>query len=452
MQPTRTLKQPAHPTPRAPSTTLPTAGRLPIQASDLHGLLRLSVDGVLGITDLVEAMHHTIATRTAPLGRAPAGRTAGITGLVYRSVRGTTRLVGRSSDALLGWTARRAVPEGKRVPAREAVLAALNGIWGDHLHDSGNPLAIPMTLRADGRALDLVDDAAPLDAQLPDARGRVLVLVHGLCMNDLQWRRGAPGDGATHEHGAALARAHGCTPLHLHYNSGRHISENGRAFATLLERALSRWPVPVTQLAIIGHSMGGLVARSACHHAAVQGHGWLEALQALVFLGTPHHGAMLERGGHLVDTVFRCSPYVAPFARLGGSRSAGITDLRYGNLQDADWSERSPPDQRRDDRHPTPLPPGARVFAVAATLARDPDSRRGRTLGDGLVTPASALGDHRDAAHALALPASQRLVVPEASHWDLLDDPRVTAQLIDWLRPGPRRVGAGAAGLRLNPA
>jgi hypothetical protein len=440
--------------------------RLPLQASDLRGLARLGIDGVLGITDLVEAMHHTIASRTAIAGSAPAGRTRGITGFVYRAVRGTTRLVGHAGDALVGLLpSRKAASDALRHPTREALLAALNGVWGDHLADSGNPLAIPMALRrVPDRALATTATSATATTATPmtasgDAApvsGRVLVLVHGLCMNDLQWQRNG------HDHGTALAQALGCTALYLHYNSGRHISSNGRDFADLLDKTLAHWPVPVQDLAIVGHSMGGLVARSACHHAQQQGLAWLTPLKSLVFLGSPHHGAPLERGGHVLDTVFGLSPYVAPFTRLTGSRSAGITDLRYGNLQDADWQgdatgqqgrtngppdhtahaqartasaqDRATPRRRRDGRRPTPLAPGVQVGVVAATLARDPNSRRGRMLGDGLVPLASALGEHADPAMALGLPAAQQLVVPEASHWDLLDRPEVAEQLVRWLQ------------------
>jgi len=441
-------------------TAAPSPARLPLRASDLRGLARLGVDGVIGITDLVEAMHHAIASGSAIGGPSPAGRTRGITGFVYRAVRGTTRLVGHAGDALLGAVPSHApAPDAGRHSAREALLAALNGVWGDHLADSGNPLAIPMTLRrgltgpAPAHAAIATTTGAEPGAAQPS--GRVLVLVHGLCMNDLQWQRNG------HDHGTALAQALGCTPLYLHYNSGRHISSNGRDFAELLASTLASWPVPVQDLTIVGHSMGGLVARSACHHAQQQRLAWLAHLKSLVFLGSPHHGAPLERGGHLVDTMFGLSPYLAPFTRLTGSRSAGITDLRHGNLQDADWQGHAKgsqggtngpqsdtgappgrmnsaqtgasPRRRRDDRRPTPLPPGVHVGVVAATLARDPGSRRGRMLGDGLVPLASALGEHADPALALALPAARQLVVPEASHWDLLDHAEVATQLVRWL-------------------
>src|SRR4030095_10668393 len=139
---------------------------------------------------------------------------------------------------------------------------------------------------------------------------------------------------------SVLARELGFTPLYLHYNSGRHISTNGREFADLMEALVGQWPVPVEELVIMGHSMGGLVTRSACYYSALAGHDWLRRLRKLVFLGTPHHGAPLERGGNWIEILLGVSPSNAPFARLEKIRSAGITDLRYGNLLDEDWEGR----------------------------------------------------------------------------------------------------------------
>jgi len=400
---------------------------LPFKASDLRGLTRLGFDATLGLTDLVEAMHHTIASRTGIVGSAPEGRTSGITGGVYRAVRGTTRVVGRGVDALLG-TLAGPLRSDASTPEREAVLAAVNGLWGDHLAESANPLAIPTALRVAGRPLEL--GGTLLAAQLPAASGKLLVLAHGLCMSDLQWtRRG-------HDHGLALARDLGFMPVYLHYNSGRHVSQNGREFAALLERLVAQWPVPLDELVILGHSMGGLVARSACHHAAENGQAWLDALTRLVFLGTPHHGAPLERGGQRLDLALGLSPYVAPFARLGKSRSAGITDLRFGNLQDADWQGRDRHSQRRDDRRPTPLPEGVAAYQVAATLAERTGGLHDSMIGDGLVPLTSALGEHRSPALAVAVPATQRRVVTSCNHLDLLNRQDVYEQLRAWLGEG----------------
>ena len=72
------------------------------RVSDLRGATRLAADATLGLADLVEAMHERIATLP---GAAQDGRMTGIlgiSGLVYKSIRGVTRLVGGSLDALLG--------------------------------------------------------------------------------------------------------------------------------------------------------------------------------------------------------------------------------------------------------------------------------------------------------------------------------------------------------------
>jgi hypothetical protein len=240
----------------------------------------------------------------------------------------------------------------------------INGVWGDHLAASGNPLAIRMALRVRGRDVELTAEA--LAAAMPQPRRRIALLIHGLCMNDRAWQRNG------HDHGALLAQELGYATLALNYNSGLHISENGEQLAVLLEQLVACWPVPVDELVLLGHSMGGLVARAACHAAGERSLAWLQRLRRLVFLGTPHHGAALERGGRLVDAMLELSPYAAPFARLGRARSAGITDLRFGNVRRADWQGRHAHDQRHDDRVPTPLPAGVQAYCVAATTAVAP--------------------------------------------------------------------------------
>jgi pimeloyl-ACP methyl ester carboxylesterase len=400
------------------------ARRPPLRTSDLRGAARLATDATAGLTDLVEAMHARIA-RVPGLG-APEGRAGGISGLVYKTIRGVTRLVGGSVDALLGLLVPALSPHDAS-PEREAIVAALNGVLGDHLAATSNPLATAMAFRRDGRALVLETPA--LAARLPDAGGRLLVLMHGLCMNDLQWSRNG------HDHGAALARELGFTPVHLHYNSGLHISTNGRALAHQLERLVACWPTPVERLVLIGHSMGGLLARSALHHAAQAGHRWPEHLHDLVFLGTPHHGAPLERAGNWVDIVLGATPYAAPFARLGKVRSAGITDLRHGNLQDVDWAGRDRFEHAPDRRlHlPLPLPEQVRCFVIAASTGQQGGDLKDRLLGDGLVPLDSALGRHRDPARSLAFAETRQWVGYGMNHLDLLNHAEVCARLRQWL-------------------
>lgn len=400
----------------------------PIRSSDLRGAARLATDATAGLTDLVEAVHERVARIPGVSTTALDGRTGGITGLVYKTIRGATRVVGGSIEALLGLLAPALGPEHP-VPQREALVAALNGVLGDYLAATANPLATPMALRRNGRALPL--DAASLARSLPDASARVLVPIHGLCMNDLQWMREG------HDHGAALGRDLGFTPIYLHYNSGLHVSINGHALAQQLERLIDAWPQPVERLVLMGHSMGGLLARSAMHYGTQAGLRWPARTSDMVFLGTPHHGAPLERAGNWVDIVLGATPYAAPFARLGKLRSAGITDLRHGNLLDEDWVGRDRFARGADRRQPVPLPPGVRCHAVAASIGPHSDAPKQHWLGDGLVPLDSALGRHTDPARSLAFEPQRQWIGYGINHLGLLQHPQVYAQLLRWLTPGP---------------
>jgi hypothetical protein len=375
-------------------------------ATDLRGATRLVVDATEGVAGIVEDMQ---------------GPTLGIAGLVHRGIRGVTRLVGGGVDALLAPF----VPllgETRSRPAMEAALAVLNGVVGDHLAATGNPLAIPMRLRRAGAPLDL--DRRSLARAIPGATGKILLLVHGSCMNDLLWNRHG------HDHGAAMARDLGYTPVYLHFNSGLHVSTNGRELATLLERVVAEWPTRVRELAIVAHSMGGLVTRSACHQAAQAGMGWPGRLRKMVLLGTPHHGAPAERLGNWVNVVLGAAPFTGPLARLPRIRSAGVTDLRHGNLLDEDWRGRDRFWAGPDRRRPVPLPRGVKVLAVAASTSKGPGAR---LRSDGLVPVDSALGLHADPARTLDLPAEGRFVAYGAGHLDLLDRAEVYERVREWL-------------------
>lgn len=395
-----------------------------IHPSDVRGLSRLAVDATLGMTDLVEAMHHNI-TRL-PLIPIPHGqaRTRGITGLVYHNIRGITQLVGYSTDAMLGLI----VPllgERSSSPKREAMLAVLNGVLGDYLAATGSPLAISMRFRRDGKPLEL--DRRALAAANPKPNGKMVVMAHGLCMNDLQWNRQG------HDCGEALACDLGYSPVYLHYNSGRHISTNGREFADLLEVLVKQWPTPVEELVILGHSIGGLVARSACHYAGIAGHAWLRYLNKLVFIGTPHHGSPLERLGNWFETILGISRYTSPFARLGKIRSAGITDLRFGNLLDQDWEGGNRFQPKPDARRPVPLPGGVQIYAIAAVTATQVGDLDNPLMWDGLVPLSSALGRHKQPDLDLAIPESRQWVGYGMNHWDLLSSGEVYEHMKGWL-------------------
>ena len=385
--------------------------------ADLRGASRLAIEATKGITELVEEMHLTIGSGPAILGRPLEGPMRLITGIVYGGIRGATSVVGAGIDGALAQLAP-LLGESAPGPEREAVIAALNGVLGDYLDETNNPLAIEMAIRR--RAA-----RPPEDEDRPrGANRRLLVMVHGLCMNDLLWRQSG------HDHGEALARDLGFEPVYLHYNSGRHISTNGREFAAQLDRFVSARPAPLDEIVIVGHSMGGLVTRSACRAAEDAGFQWRDKLRAIVFLGTPHHGAPLEQGGPWVETILGVSRYSAPFARLGKIRSAGVTDLRFGNVLDEHWQERDRFELGDDPRSPLPLPDGVACYAIAGTLA---GGVVGELTGDGLVPEDSALGEHDDPDLTLAFAEAHKWTGEGVGHLDLLDRAEVYEAMRSWL-------------------
>ena len=383
-----------------------------IHLSDVRGAGQLAIDATLGLTRLAETLHHNILRAPSAFGAPTQEPASGITGFVYRCVRGVTRAVGGAIDAALRPLER--LLGGKVSTAqRDAVVAALNGVLGDHLQASGNPLAIRMQWRRAGAALHV--SRAGIKAAIPDASGKLLLLIHGLCMNDRQWQRHG------HDHGAALAAEKGFTPVYLHYNTGLPIGTNARELAVQIEALLHAWPVPVRELTILTHSMGGLVARGACHYGDMAGHAWLQPLRTIIFLGTPHLGAPLERGGRWVDIVLDASPYTTAFSRLGKIRSAGITDLRHGTVLEKTGKSR---------RHEMiPLPPQVECHALAACITKASRPLAERLLGDGLVPVDSALGRHADAARDLGLPKAHCWIGYGMNHLDLLDRAAVYAQI-----------------------
>ena len=379
-------------------------------ADDLRGVSKLAIDATTGITDLVEAMHRNIARIPGITPSLENGKTNGLTGFVYRTVRGVTQVVGGGIDAALA-LASPMLGNFTDVPARDAVQAALNGVLGDHLVATNNPLAITMQFRQNGEALTLTKEA--LASAIPDATGKVLVLIHGLCMNDRQWNMTRP-DGSSHDHGAELRKELGYTPVYLRYNTGLHVASNGNAFAAALDALMAAWPVKVKALAIVAHSMGGLVTRSACHYADENAHPWRKHLKKIVFIGTPHQGAPLERGGHWIDIILGATPYASPFAKLGKVRSTGITDLRYGAVVEED-------EQGTSKTHALlPLPANVKCFAIAGTTGKQSGDLHDLLLGDGLVPLASALGEHDDPTRSLGFPVQRKATLYSTNHMQLL--------------------------------
>lgn len=408
--------------------------RSALHPSDLRGLADLAVQATREVTAVVEGVHDSVHGTLGLSRGSPPGRTSGITGLVYRSIDGITRLTGAGIGACLALAeprAQRLGPGRKSSRERDALLGVLNGIFGDGLDETRNPLAIPMTLYYQGREIDL--RAAN---SLSGVGGDVLVMIHGLCMTEHGWIR--PEGAGPRDMGAELAAQLGLTPVYLRYNSGRAVSANGLELAEQLETLLGHWPVPVKKLTLMGHSMGGLVARSAMAHGQLRGHSWVRSLDRAVLLGTPLLGAPLERAGAWVDSLLSSTPYTRPFTALTRRRSRGIRDLRHGETQTAhrDAVRADPPSRQSGAAHP--FPEGVDFLAIAGTRSKlaathgaGGDVRR--LAGDGLVPVASALGWDPDPGRDLGLPDSSRLVLRDHHHMDLLTSQEVARSVYRWL-------------------
>jgi pimeloyl-ACP methyl ester carboxylesterase len=400
-----------------------------IKISDLQGLASILTDATVKGTTLVEDFHQRMVHPPFLPSTPIQHLITGISGVFYKTIRGATQLIGGGVGAALAQFDPQ-LDLGISFEKKGILRAIMNGVIGDYLVETENPLAIPMRFRQQGETLRLSKEG--LNVSDTVINGKLLLMVHGLCMNDLQWQQKGQ------EHGTALAKELGLTPVYLHYNTGLHISANGQQFSQLLEDLVQTWPVPVESITIVAHSMGGLVTRSAFHYGKESNKTWTQYLHKIVFLGTPHHGAPLERIGNYVDRLLEAIPYVQPLARLGKMRSAGITDLRFGNLLETDWQDRDRFQKSADERTAVPLPENVSCYAIAASIAPPESNLKSRLLGDGMVRTPSALGQHQQPDKNLNFPSENTLTVYETSHMDLLSSAVVYEQMKAWL--GPFRV------------
>lgn len=362
----------------------------------------------------VEEMHSAIAATTFDtLGKIPGvALPAGlvrqahdlIAGGVYAAIRhGSGGLLG--AGALL----EKQLPPGDAPPGRLAggVRSALNAAFGDHLAQMGNVLAIDMALYRDD--LPLATDSAVLAKAFPDSGGRLCLFIHGLAFDEHCW---SPANDGEIDFGRQLQADFALEPMYLRYNTGLPIAGNGERLALLLDQLVARWPVPVRELVLIGHSMGGLIARAACEQAAVEGLPWLRALRMLLCLGSPHLGSPVERLGEFAGQALKLSRITEPLGKMADARSQGIKDLRHG------------PGAKPETPHAVAL------RFIGSTLTDDVDHPLADWFGDGLVTLGSAT-DHPVTGNV----ESARL--GGIAHMGLTCDARVYARIKDWLQASP---------------
>jgi pimeloyl-ACP methyl ester carboxylesterase len=386
----------------------------------------------------VEEMHSAIAARSFGARGDSAGPVRTIHDGIAAASYGSVRAVG-GALGVIGELALRARPPAdageklSRSPRGSLALAALNGFLGDRLERERSELRFETELREGGSVVPA--DRASLAVAYPRASPRLVVFLHGLCETELAWRFGAQrlwGDPES-TYGSRLQRELDVTPLYVRYNTGLHVSENGARLARLLDDVVSSWPRDASELALVGHSMGGLVARSACHFGERDGHEWVRATRRVVYLGTPHLGAPLEKVTHLAAAGLQALPETRPVATVLNARSAGIKDLRHGSLLDDDWADCDPDALLGDTCAEVPLLETADHHWVCATVTREPDCPLGRMVGDLLVLFSSASGRGSRRGRRIPFAEENGRHLGGATHFDLLNHPTVDEYLRAWL-------------------
>jgi pimeloyl-ACP methyl ester carboxylesterase len=344
-----------------------------------------------------------------------------VAGGAYSAASELTRSVVRAGAHAASRARSPDAPSIEESPAGRLMVSAVNGAFGDMLVRRRNPLALRMTVRRKSRDVEI--ERRALRGAYPNAKSRIAVFVHGLCETDDAWKLGA---GRHVPYGHRLEIELGFTPVYLRYNTGRHISENGRELASLLERLLAEWPVPVHEVVLVGHSMGGLVARSACHYGADSA--CVAKVRHVFTLGTPHRGAPLEQAANAASAALSRLPETRPLARALNLRSSGIKDLRYGYLVDECWMDRDCDAFVRNTAQEIPFLPTARHYFICATLSRQPDAPVGRIIGDLLVLQPSAWA-HEGKGKRMRFPIEHYYHLGGANHFDLLNHPAIFEQM-----------------------
>lgn len=300
----------------------------------------------------------------------------------------------------------------------------------------------------------LSDDG--LAGAFPDATSRIVVFVHGLCETDDAWRllplRGERIRRRTY--GERLQDELSFTPVYLRYNTGLRISENGCALAGLLDNLVAAWPTGVEELVLVGHSMGGLVARSACHYGERDQRRWTDSVRHVFCLGTPHLGADLEKGVNVLGWAFGRLPETRAFASVLNARSVGVKDLRFGSCVEEDWSDCDADEFLRDRCQEVPFLPDANYYFVGATLSAGP---LGTMLGDLLVRMPSASGRGNGRGRSIPFAVDNGHELAGLTHFDLLNHPAVYEQMRGWITrvpahsQEPPRLASGRLQLRRPP-
>jgi pimeloyl-ACP methyl ester carboxylesterase len=282
-----------------------------------------------------------------------------------------------------------------------------------------------MSIRHGGRALPMYPDAFRDAFSRP--HGKICVFVHGLGCTESMWSMGSEryySEPGVH-FGSRLEADCEYTPVFIRYNTGRHVSENGRLLSRFLTEVLSVYPKEIEEIIMVGHSMGGLVVRSAAHYGNEHNEAWVSKLRHVFCLASPHLGAPLEKGVNLLTGILRTFSTAGTQvpAEILNTRSAGIKDLRFGYTVDEEWTGEDPDGIFNDNRQNIPLLDSIHYHFLAATFTRDPQHPMGQLVGDWLVRVPSATGQAPEPARRIPFRSSR--ILAGMGHLHLANHPDV---------------------------
>ena len=383
-----------------PTPQSPAARERALNGRLLTGLFSLLLHGAGEVSRVAGEMHGVIRKKPFPFSRAVTPDLANAP-VIYQLLNllftTTAKQLHRITDNLPNARQRRS--------ELQRMQSIMNGVFGDKLADWGHPGAIKMHL------VDRNHQPTSLnECQQHHPRG-VLLLIHGLCLSEQEWW----GPRASQFCNELNRQGYGV--VYLRYNSGLSLRENGALLARLLD---TQWQAGKNaKLLMAGHSMGGLVARSALHHGRdIFQHPWTKDVSHAAYIASPHVGANLEKLGNFANNLLGYSPYTTPLMALGNIRSRGVRSLRQSHIHH---------ENEDDANHLQRFNEQVHHLLIGALLA-DPAAKT--LLGDGLVTDISAMGGHH-------FPEEHdkvtRLIINEVGHLSLLNDQRLYSALAVWL-------------------
>lgn len=398
----------------------------PVRTTDVAALALDFGDRL--IVGTVRDMHRAVAKRVFGAtrffgGQLPESLHDGVVTSAYGALSGMLRI---SSGSVRALSARGIGRSMESSPGGRRIIATVNGLIGDELRMLDDPQAIKMAVRKNGE--DIVATPFPIKQAYLDGTSHLVIFVHGLCESDESWYQREKVNGTTYV--ARIAQDTDGTPVLVRYNTGLHISENGKHLDALIRQLVDAWPVEVTRVTLVGHSMGGLVVRAATNYATAANEIWPHLVKDIICLGTPHTGANLEKVAHLGSRLLRFWPVSTPLSAILETRSPGIVDLRHGYISQDEWEGQDLTSQWGLDRIAAAPLAHAEYHFVGSTLGATRYHPFSAVLGDLLVHFSSAAGMGRTGP---VVDGARFEYVPSTHHFALLNHPKIGDWLVEWL-------------------